>query len=1684
MKLIRHSILFGSWLGVLVVAAILLAGGLGLSPGRSAQAAAPSGSVTSQAAPAVVNIIATKRDAIQTDVDGDGKADPGDTLRYTVGITNTGTTSATVAAFNDTLDANTSLVAGSVKVSPLAFDDSFSAIGHTLLAVGVAAPAGTPAVQVAGNLFTNDTEFLGDTFSLSTFQATSANGGTVNVNANGTFTYLPAVNFTGGTDSFTYTIVDPGGLTGTATVFISVAHKVWYVNNGAGTNGDGRSSSPFNTLTNVNGAGGSGDADGPNDFIYIHTGGGNHTGGLPLESGQTLIGQGVALVVGGFTLHPAGSRPTVTHSGGDAITLNSNNTVSGLNVLTGGAALFGIKSLASSVGNFTMNNASISGAGQPVDITNGGALNVVLDSVSTTSSNNRGINLDGTTGTFTVNGGSLAGITGSDVRLNSGTVVFSYSGTINNTSNDSVEITNRTGGSATFSGAITDTGTGITLTSNTGSTNTFSGGISLNTGASIGLNATGGGTLTVTGVNMITTTTGSALVVANTTIGAGDLTFRSISANGAPSGISLNNTGSSGNLLVTGVGTTDGSGGTIQNITNRGVEIISSHGNSLKNINFVSTGTADGAAGTCGSDTVEGNTGCNGAIHLQNVTGVTIDNINTNGGQYGINGNAVSGFSLANSSILNMGDEPLEDGIRFINLTGNNTISSSTIQDNAASQMNIYQSTGTADMSVTSSTFDGKPLSGNGVRFLTSGGATRLALSGPSCFVQNNPASGVIATLQGTDDKVIMTNCTVQDNNIGFDFGVNNAGVGRLNVSGSTFLRHQSNAFNIITDGTSTSGTMDGIITGNTVGDPAVAASGSALHNGIAVDIRGSVNSKFAITNNTISRTNLRGITFEAIDPAAVAGQSVSHVNIKGNTVNQPQHPSVIVESINVTSRDSAFMCLDIGGAGALSNNSIPSAVPGSTGYRLRQSGTVGAGSVFQLEGFAGNGTIASQVESFVVSRNATPPGQTAVVATGGAGTIVNYTSGTCQDPPSITGPERATGNSFYGSFASASVQSGAALAAKADAVAGHVEKSVGLKPERANVSYSGAKVTLASFSSLKSAKASAFAAPNDVVSVNIGTLPDSGKRVLILFDATIISAPIPAGLHSVSNQGTVSGGNFSSVLTDDPDTGAPNDPTVTLIDAAPDLFVTKSDGGITVRPGDPITYTLSYSNVGTQGATGVVLTDTVPANTTFNPAASSPGWTCVPNNNAGSTCTKPIGGMVGGATGSALFGVYVNLSITPPGTTITNTASIGDDLANGTEPVTSNNTATETTGVTTPAGFVWATGLDGPGAALAAPGLYWEPSSPMSSTRISTGGNAGIARGITATGAVLWTQNLGAAIQNRAPVIPISNTNVLFFTSQDGYVNALRANDGSAFWPGGGRKIGDSVVAGVAYQPNVPVLITGTTSLIFAGTFHDATPPNNQFVALNALTGAPVWNFGGTLTATMGLMPTSPAAHWQSNTVFFGTKAPTTGSGVGAVWALDTTTGLAKWVNTSIGSVVNSAPSLSQDGQTLYVGTVNGSTFTLYALRTIDGTVRASFTAPGGVGDFRGAPWVWPNAVNMAHSDIYATAGDRVYAFTDNGTVTGTLPFKSGWASGFAPVPGASTPILVPNPFLPAPGALYASGNNATVYKINLADGTISSTTVLGSSMAAVSELSFDRVRSVFYLTYNGAIYSLDLTW
>jgi hypothetical protein len=450
---------------------------------------------------------------------------------------------------------------------------------------------------------------------------------------------------------------------------------IWFINNAAAP-GDGRLSSPFNSLAAFQAVNnGNGTNPKANQNIFIYESGANYVGPVTLLTGQKLIGQDATATlqaISGIT-PPAGSAAlpsmnsgngtlvtiTNTAANGNGIVLGSGNTLRGFTVgntngsdITGGA-----------VGSLAVSDVSLTGTGQAFVITTSGALNVALNSLSSTSGTN-GVSLTGCTGSFTANGGSINGPTGADFLVSGGTVNIAYAGAITNTAGRSIDIQNRTGGTVAFSGAISDSGTGIHLNSNTGATITFSGGLNLNTGASAAFTATNGGTVNATQnnttiLNTLTTTTGTALNVANTTIGASGLTFRSISANGATKGISLNTTGA-GALTVTGTGTTNGSGGTIQNITERGIELIGTGPVSLANIALNNANTTDSTTALVDLSSAANllnPQAANGAITVDGVNGLTLDNIDIAGtAQMGIAGRNVTNFQLKNSSITNAGN--------------------------------------------------------------------------------------------------------------------------------------------------------------------------------------------------------------------------------------------------------------------------------------------------------------------------------------------------------------------------------------------------------------------------------------------------------------------------------------------------------------------------------------------------------------------------------------------------------------------------------------------------------------------------------------------------------------------------------------------------------------------------------------------------------------------------------------------------------------------------------------------------------------------------------------------------------------------------------------------------------------------------------------------------------------------
>ena len=118
-----------------------------------------------------------------------------------------------------------------------------------------------------------------------------------------------------------------------------------------------------------------------------------------------------------------------------------------------------------------------------------------------------------------------------------------------------------------------------------------------------------------------------------------------------------------------------------------------------------------------------------------------------------------------------------------------------------------------------------------------------------------------------------------------------------------------------------------------------------------------------------------------------------------------------------------------------------------------------------------------------------------------------------------------------------------------------------------------------------------------------------------------------------------------------------------------PELTIKKSadpPSGSTVSPGDKITYTLTYENVGTGTATGVVISDRAPPGTTLVPGSITGGGTV-----SDGVITWNIGTLSPGDSGNVSFAVTVNDDVAD-GTVIINKATID---SKETECIVSNKT-------------------------------------------------------------------------------------------------------------------------------------------------------------------------------------------------------------------------------------------------------------------------------------------------------------------------------------------------------------------------------------------------------------------------
>ena len=728
-----------------------------------------------------------------------------------------------------------------VGVRPAATDDSYlpTVLGNVSI---------DTTTSSSFSALANDS---GDGLTIIAFDAASANGGDVVVNADGTFSYDPPVGYEG-SDSFTYTIDNGFSDPQSGTVSLTVSGMIWFIDQSAGSGGDGRLSDPFDCLVSAT-CFSTVASDGGGDTIFLASGA--YTGGLTLLNNQFLIGEGATAsisAISGLT-PPAdspslpttnGTRPQLTTTNADGITLGSGNTIRGLNIGNTGT---GTGITGSSFGTLTLSEVAVSGTGRAVSLTTGTAA-VTFGAITVTSSTSQGINLNGVNGSFTVSGAV----------------------DIDSTTNEGIRIQNATSGTTSFTGVVsTTTGAqaGVSLTTNSGHAITFSGGLDIDTTSGTGFNATGGGTVQVTGAaNTVDSGTGTAVNIVSTTIGASGVTFRRVSANGATNGIVLNSTGNSGSFSVTGDTRTtlggNGSGGTIGNSTNAGISLTSTLNPAFRNMTIEDTG-----------------------FH----------------GIYGPSG--VNGFTLQYSTVQRAGNGNDEHGIHLVNVVGTVLIDSDLLTQSANDLVQILNTGSNATVTVSNSALletDGSGgLFGNDAISLQVQGSSVVTLNvnnnafgqaanglfGNAVDIGNSTGGAVLAT--GVVNFNASGNTSTQnaaDLNKSGSFKVSGQDslTVNLDLTGNTFTGAKGNG--VISVDANDSSTVQGHIGRSGVGNGNTIAN-ATNSNGIVVLGDESANVIVIVENNGLTSIGTDGIQVANFG-STLGDPTAMDVTLRGNSVN------------------------------------------------------------------------------------------------------------------------------------------------------------------------------------------------------------------------------------------------------------------------------------------------------------------------------------------------------------------------------------------------------------------------------------------------------------------------------------------------------------------------------------------------------------------------------------------------------------------------------------------------------------------------------------------------------------------------------------------------------------------------------------------------------------------------------
>lgn len=696
-----------------------------------------------------------------------------------------------------------------------------------------------------------------------------------------------------------------------------------------------------------------------------------------------------------------------------------------------------------------------------------------------------------------------------------------------------------------------------------------------------------GGTVTATGLNTIQTRSGVGLNVSNTQIGSGNITYRSITVGNATAdadpaqGILLNTTGlaaGNGSLIVT------GNGGTCTEAT--------------------PTCTGGRIQNTVGGDTdpvanVPGGTG----ISLRSTKAVSLTLMRIDNHQnYGIHGTNVQGFTLSNSVIngtngTNVATPFRDSSIRFDQLTGTNSITNTVMSGGFQHNLLIDNQSGTSQITVSGCTFKNtNPTTGDdGFHFEAETTAV------VNLFVTNNSFSA-----HGGDHMNVglINNADVDFTFTGNSFtGGHAVGLGQgLFVLGASF--NGSFQYDISNNGTagaplignkqggmihvnkgSGTGTFNGRIQNNFIGNGAVTGSGSEQAFGIYASARGAGGSHTTlIANNTVRQYFDRGILLEAGEGAAAFNATVT-ANTVDNFADAANSLHGIHSDNGILSTDTNSVCIDMQDNLVANAGNEPA---GGADIRLRKGSQAGLN--VRIPGLVG--TTATDADNKITAEN---PNATTVTVTG-----ANFTGGgACTQPTLPAAPAAPATFTSDGQAAAARVAQPTVAKNVTSSTPASVEKvqpatigfatdaplantakrdqGTALRNSANNRWLTGQQANAQDKKSRRGVAVQPTIGPmsGETVLANIGTLP-AGKSVTITFQVTIDN-PYNGG-DFVSNQGTISGDNFANVLTDDPAVGGSADPTLTPVFTTPTVSVADAQANEPSSGSVPMLFTISLN--------------------------------------------------------------------------------------------------------------------------------------------------------------------------------------------------------------------------------------------------------------------------------------------------------------------------------------------------------------------------------------------------------------------------------------------------------------------------------------------------------------------------